>query len=393
MTLTFFFSDVEDSSGLAARLGESYPGVLAEARELQRDAIARAGGREIDCRGDEFFAVFDQPAAAAAAAIEIQQAFAIGAWPPGEHVRARIGLHSGEAESAGDGYVGIEVHRASRICQAGHGGQVLASALTASALDVKTRELGTFEFKGLREPQRIFQLELDGLDAEFPPLRGVRAERHLLQAVIADDSALLREGLARLLAEADIGVVGQAGNADELLLKVRSYHPDVAIVDIRMPPTQTDEGIKAAREIREKYPETGVLVLSQHVAHTYAVELLGENAEGLGYLLKDRVSDVEEFVAAVRRVAEGGSALDPQVVAELVGRNRRDDPVQRLSPREREVLELMAEGRSNQAIGQLLFISPRAVEKHVTNIFGKLGLPAAPEDHRRVLAVLTFLRS
>ncbi|HYA08532.1 MAG TPA: adenylate/guanylate cyclase domain-containing protein, partial [Gaiellaceae bacterium] len=125
MTLTFFFSDVEDSSGLAARLGESYPGVLAEARELQRDAIARAGGREIDCRGDEFFAVFDQPAAAAAAAIEIQQAFAIGAWPPGEHVRARIGLHSGEAESAGDGYVGIEVHRASRICQAGHGGQVL----------------------------------------------------------------------------------------------------------------------------------------------------------------------------------------------------------------------------------------------------------------------------
>jgi DNA-binding NarL/FixJ family response regulator len=211
--------------------------------------------------------------------------------------------------------------------------------------------------------------------------------------VIADDSALLREGLARLLAEADIGVVGQAKNADELLLKVRSYHPDVAIVDIRMPPTQTDEGIKAAREIRAKYPETGVLVLSQHVAHTYAVELLGESAEGLGYLLKDRVSDVGEFVAAVRRVAEGGSALDPLVVAELVGRNRRDDPVQRLSSREREVLELMAEGRSNQAIGQLLFISPRAVEKHVTNIFGKLGLPAAPEDHRRVLAVLTFLRS
>jgi DNA-binding NarL/FixJ family response regulator len=211
--------------------------------------------------------------------------------------------------------------------------------------------------------------------------------------VIADDSALLREGLARLLAEADIGVVGQARNADELLLRVRSYHPDVAIVDIRMPPTQTDEGIKAAQEIRRKYPETGVLVLSQHVTHTYAAELLGESAEGLGYLLKDRVSDVDEFVAAVRRVAEGGSALDPLVVAELVGRNRRNDPVQRLSSREREVLELMAEGRSNQAIGQLLFISPRAVEKHVTNIFGKLGLPAAPEDHRRVLAVLTFLRS
>jgi DNA-binding NarL/FixJ family response regulator/class 3 adenylate cyclase len=393
MALTFFFSDIEDSTGLAARLDEGYPPVLADARDLQRRAITEAGGREIDCRGDELFAVFEEPAPAGAAALEVQQAFAAHTWPPGERVRVRIGLHSGEAESSGDGYVGIDVHRASRICQAGHGGQVLASADTAGELEVSTRELGTFEFKGLREPERIFQLVADGLPSEFPPLRNVREHDQALRAVIADDSALLREGLARLLAEADIEVVGQARSAEELLLKVRSYQPDVAIVDIRMPPTQTDEGIRAAREIREKYPETGVLVLSQHVAHTYAVELLGESAEGLGYLLKDRVSDVQEFVAAVRRVAEGGSALDPLVVAELVGRNRRDDPVQRLSSREREVLELMAEGRSNHAIGQLLFISPRAVEKHVTNIFSKLGLPAAPEDHRRVLAVLTFLRS
>jgi DNA-binding NarL/FixJ family response regulator len=214
-----------------------------------------------------------------------------------------------------------------------------------------------------------------------------------VRAVIADDSALLREGLARLLEEADIEVVGQAQDADELLLKVRSYHPDVAVVDIRMPPTQSDEGIRAAREIRSNYPETGVLVLSQHVAHTYAVELLGDSAEGLGYLLKDRVADVEEFTAALRRVAAGGSALDPLVVAELVGRDRGYDPLQRLSPREREVLELMAEGRSNQAIGRRLFISPRAVEKHVTSIFIKLGLEAAAEDHRRVLAVLRFLGS
>ncbi len=393
MTLTFFFSDLEDSTGLAARLDDRYPAVLADVRGLQRDAVAKAGGREIDCRGDELFAVFEQPAAAAAAAAAAQRALASHAWPAGERVRVRIGLHSGEAESSGGSYVGIDVHRASRICQAGHGGQVLVSGGIASALDVELRELGTFEFKGLREPEPVFQLVLDGLEREFPPLRGARPHQQALQAVIADDSALLREGLARLLAEAEIGVVGQARNADELMLRVRSYHPDVAIVDIRMPPTQTDEGIRAAREIREKYPETGVLVLSQHVAHTYAAELLGESAEGLGYLLKDRVSDVDEFVAAVRRVAEGGSALDPLVVAELVGRNRRNDPVERLSSREREVLELMAEGRSNQAIGQLLFISPRAVEKHVTNIFSKLGLPAAPEDHRRVLAVLTFLRS
>ena len=392
MTLTFFFSDIEDSSGLAARLGEAYAPVLDGARGLQRNAVGLAGGREVDSRGDELFCVFESPESAASAALEIQRAVAARDWPAGERVRVRIGLHCGEAEAAGDGYVGIEVHRASRICQAGHGGQVLVSEQAASGLD-GVKELGVFEFRGLPDPERIFQLDVDGLAVEFPPLRNARRHAHTTRAVIADDSALLREGLARLLSEADIDVVGQAGNADELLLKVRSYHPDVAIVDIRMPPTQTDEGIRAAREIRAKHPGTGVLVLSQHVAHTYAVELLGDSAEGLGYLLKDRVADVEEFTAAVRRVADGGSALDPLVVAELVGRDRGDDQVERLSPREREVLELMAEGRSNHAIGERLFISPRAVEKHVTNIFTKLRLPAAPEDHRRVLAVLRFLDS
>jgi DNA-binding NarL/FixJ family response regulator len=174
---------------------------------------------------------------------------------------------------------------------------------------------------------------------------------------------------------------------------VRSYDPDVAIVDIRMPPTHTDEGLRAAHEIREKHPRTGVLVLSQYVEPGYALELLQDSAEGVGYLLKDRVADVDEFTAAVRRVAEGGSALDPTVVSQLVGRNRRDDPLEGLTPREREVLGLMAEGRSNQGIAERLVITERAVEKHVTSIFGKLRLPAASADHRRVLAVLTFLRS
>jgi DNA-binding NarL/FixJ family response regulator len=212
-----------------------------------------------------------------------------------------------------------------------------------------------------------------------------------VRVVLAEDSVLLREGVARLLREAGFEVVGQASNADELLLKVRSYSPDVAIVDIRMPPTHTDEGLRAAQEIRERYPGTGVLVLSQYAEPAYAMELLSESAEGVGYLLKDRVSDVNEFCAAVKRVAEGGSALDPTVVSQLVGRRRRDDPVSELTPRETEVLELMAEGRSNQAIGERLFITPRAVEKHVTSIFGKLGLAAAAEDHRRVLAVLAYL--
>ena len=213
-----------------------------------------------------------------------------------------------------------------------------------------------------------------------------------MRVVLADDSVLLREGVARLLEDAGFDVVGQAGNAEELLLKVRSYSPQVAIVDIRMPPTHTDEGLRAAREIRETYPGTGVLVLSQYVEPEYALDLLSESAEGVGYLLKDRVADVGEFAAAVRRVAEGGSALDPAVVALLVGRSRKDDPIARLTPREREVLQHMAEGRSNQAISQRLVVTERAVEKHVTSIFGKLRLPADAADHRRVLAVLTYLR-
>jgi DNA-binding NarL/FixJ family response regulator len=214
-----------------------------------------------------------------------------------------------------------------------------------------------------------------------------------VRVVLAEDSVLLREGVARILDEAGFEVVGQAGNADELMLKVRSYSPDVAIVDIRMPPTHTDEGLRAAQEIRDKHPTCGVLVLSQYVEAAYAMELLAESAEGVGYLLKDRVSDVNEFADAVRRVGEGGSALDPTIVSQLVGRRRRDDPIDQLTPREREVLGLMAEGRSNSGIAEQLVVTDRAVEKHVTSIFSKLRLPAASEDHRRVLAVLAYLRS
>jgi DNA-binding NarL/FixJ family response regulator len=214
-----------------------------------------------------------------------------------------------------------------------------------------------------------------------------------VRVVIADDSVLLREGIARLLEDAGFEVIAQSGTADDLMLKVRSYSPDVAVVDIRMPPTHTDEGLRAAQEIREKHPAVGVLVLSQYVEPAYALELLAESAEGVGYLLKDRVSDVGEFASAVKRVAEGGSALDPAIVSQLVGRRRRDDPIDHLTAREREVLELMAEGRSNSGIAERLVVTERAVEKHVTSIFGKLRLPQAAEDHRRVLAVLAFLRS
>ncbi|HMJ95769.1 MAG TPA: response regulator transcription factor [Thermoleophilaceae bacterium] len=214
-----------------------------------------------------------------------------------------------------------------------------------------------------------------------------------MRVVVADDSVLLREGVVRLLEEKGFDVVAQAGDAEDLIRKVNAHKPDVAVVDIRMPPTNTDDGLRAALEIRATHPETGVLVLSQYVEEGYALDLVGDSAGGVGYLLKDRVADVDRFVESVKRVAEGGSALDPEVVAQLVGRARRDDPLAELTPREREVMELMAEGRSNNAIATQMTVTERAVEKHVTAIFGKLGLPPAPEDHRRVLAVLAFLRA
>jgi len=212
-----------------------------------------------------------------------------------------------------------------------------------------------------------------------------------VRVVVADDSTLLREGLVRLLEEGGLEVVGQAADGEELLRKVRAHKPDVAVVDVRMPPTHTDEGLRAAREIRAELPEVSVLVLSQYVEVAYARELLAESAEGLGYLLKDRVADVGALTDAVRRVGAGGSALDPEVVSQMLGRRRDDDPLEQLTPREREVLGLMAEGRSNGAIAAELVVSERAVEKHVTGIFSKLELGASSEDHRRVLAVLHFL--
>lgn len=213
-----------------------------------------------------------------------------------------------------------------------------------------------------------------------------------MRVVVADDALILREGVARLLAELGVDVVGAAADGDELLRLVEDTQPDVAIIDIRMPPTHSDEGLRAARQIRERWPGVGILILSQHVRPAYALELLQDGAEGIGYLLKERVSDLDELRAAVDRVAGGGTALDPAVVAQLVGRPARsDDRLEDLTDREREVLQLMAEGRSNKAIGQHLWISEHTVEKHVKSIFAKLLLPATADDHRRVLAVVTYL--
>jgi DNA-binding NarL/FixJ family response regulator len=214
-----------------------------------------------------------------------------------------------------------------------------------------------------------------------------------VRVAIAEDSVLLREGVARVLTDAGSDVVVQTENADDLLRGVRSYSPDVVIVDIRLPPTHNDEGLRAALQIRAEHPDVGVLVLSQYVEVGLAMKLVADSAEGVGYLLKDRIGDVKEFIGAVERVADGGSALDPTIVSTLIARQRPDDPIAQLTPREREVLELMAAGSSNQGIADSLVITLRAVEKYVSSIFGKLGLPSTGSESRRVLAVLLYLRS
>jgi DNA-binding NarL/FixJ family response regulator len=212
-----------------------------------------------------------------------------------------------------------------------------------------------------------------------------------MRVIVADDAVILREGLARLLTEAGFDVVGLASDGDEALALVERLRPDVLVVDIRMPPTHTDEGLVVAKTVRERAPKTGVLVLSQYVRAAYALELLSDGAAGVGYLLKDRVADLDDLAASLRRVADGGSVLDPAVVAEIVQPRGGRDPLADFSEREREVLALMAEGRSNKAIGHALWISENTVEKHVRSVFSKLRLPATPDDHRRVLAVLRYL--
>ena len=213
-----------------------------------------------------------------------------------------------------------------------------------------------------------------------------------IRVVVGEDEPLVREGIVRVLEEAGLEVAGVADDAQDLLRKVGAHHPDVVITDIQMPPDHTDDGLRAAQRIRSSQPEVGVVVLSQFLEDRYALELVGDRAEGVGYLLKDRVGDLGLFIDAIRRVAHGGTALDPEVVERMVGRRRKGSPIDQLTPRDREVLALMAEGRSNRGIARALVVTVAAIERHVTSIFSELGLRPAPDDHRRVLAVLQYLR-
>lgn len=391
--VTFLLSDIEGSTRLVEDAGPGYGQILATVRATLRSAVATHGGAEVDATGDALLAAFPDAGAAVSAAIQAQRELQQEQWPDDRRVRVRMGLHAGMPELGAEGYVGLDVVAAARVGDAAHGGQIVGSSETLAATGAVTLALGTFQLPGLREPIAISQVLADGLPRDFPPLRNTVSQLGAgIRVGIAEDSVLLREGVARLLTDCGFEIVSQAATADDLLRHVALHRPHVVITDVRMPPTHTDEGLRAAMEIRAEHPETAVLVLSQYVESGYAGDLLAQPT-GVGYLLKDRVADLDEFANAVRRVADGGSAIDPAVVAEILGRRRIDDPLAALTPREREVLELIAEGRSNQGIADRLFVTLRAVEKHVTNIFEKLGLPAGADDHRRVLAVLKMLQA
>jgi class 3 adenylate cyclase/CheY-like chemotaxis protein len=315
--VTFLFTDIEGSTGLLQRLGTAYAAVLQRHRELIGAAVRTNGGRVIDCRGDEFFAVFVDGASGAAAAIAAQLALTGEPWPEGASVRVRMGLHRGRAQVVGDGYVGMAVHHAARVGATARGGEILASAATVEDCGLQTIDLGEHRLKGVPHPTQLVRVLAPGLEATFPALGDGAAPATVVRVALADDSVLLREGIARLLEEEGFDIVGQSGTAEDLLALVDETLPDIAIVDIRMPPTKTDEGLRAAREIRRRHPHTGVLLLSQYVELEKAVELLDRDATGVGYLLKDRVADVEEFTRAIRRVADGGVSVDVEILEQL----------------------------------------------------------------------------
>jgi class 3 adenylate cyclase/DNA-binding NarL/FixJ family response regulator len=406
-TITFLFTDIEGSTRLLKRLGgDYYKLLLAEHHDLFRALFVEHAGREVDTQGDAFFVVFRRAKDAVATALAAQRAVAAHSWPQQADVRVRMGIHTGEPARAAERYIGLGVHRAARICSVAHGGQILLSHATYAVLDdemlpdLRFRDLGEHTLKDLDRPERLYQLVAPDLPSDFPPLRGTGAtvpdeaaastgER----VVVADDSVLLREGLVRLLRDAGFAVVGTAANADELLHKVAELRPSIAITDIRMPPTQTDEGLIAAHEIRRLYPEMSVLVLSQYIEPRYATQLLEEYPERMGYLLKDRVSDIAVLADAIRRIDRGECVIDPTIVSRLMSRRRRGGAVAALTDDERELLALVAEGHSNESIAERFGADPDSVEQDVKDLFAKLEIDTAPNDVRRALAVLASMRS
>ncbi len=388
---TFLIADVRGYTRFTQEHGDAAASALVESfLGTTGPIIGRLGGELVETRGDEVLAAFDSARSALEAAVEMQRALCATEGGP---IPVGIGIDIGEAVPYEDGYRGNALNLASRLCGVAAPGEILTTREVAHVAHrvegASFEDRGDRRFKNVAEPVRVMRVVPSGED----PSRQFREVAEATTTIlVADDSVLFREGVARVLQDRGFSVIGQAGDADELLQAVDRSAPDVVVTDIRMPPTNTNEGLVAAQRIRTDHPDVAVLVLSQYVETQHALRLLRDTPERVGYLLKDRVSDIDEFADAVRRIARGGSVIDPEVVAQLLGRRSEDHALEVLTDREREILALMAEGRSNQAICERLFLSPKTVETHVGSIFSKLGLLPAGDDHRRVLAVLAYLR-
>ena len=391
---TFLIADVRGYTLFTSEHGdEAAAGLVESFAGLTEKTVSAWAGTVLEFRGDEALCVFDSPRSAIRAAAELQAAYVTG--DGGTPIPVGIGLDVGEAVPVGAGFRGGAVNLAARLCGLATAGEILATKevihLAGRVEGAGFEDRGPATLKSLEEPVDVIRVVPD-VDPAVVFRAGADHRVGQPRVLLADDSVLFREGLARLLGENGFAMVGQAGNADALLELVARERPDVVVTDIRMPPTGTTEGLVAAERIRSEHPGVGVVVLSQYVETRHAIALLQRSPQRVGYLLKDRVSDVGEFADSVRRVARGGSAIDPDVVAQLLRRGEEGSSLGSLSDREREILGLMAEGRSNQAISEALFLSPKTVETHVGSIFSKLGLIPAADDHRRVLAVLMYLR-
>ncbi len=393
---TFMIADVRGYTSYTQTYGDEAAGRLAAGfAAITREVVEGASGTLLELRGDEALSVFGSARDAIDAAVALQQRFVT------ETVRdadmpllVGIGIDVGEAVPVEGGYRGGALNLAARLCSLAAPGEILASTITthlAGPMEgVEYQSRGETRLKGMHEEVPVVRVH--PVDDPISRLSGSTAVK-AMRVAVADDSVLLREGVVRVLKESGFTITAQAGDADELVAAVGFDPPDVVVTDIRMPPSYTDEGLQAAHKIRARHPEVGVLLLSQYVETEFAVELVSAGAQRLGYLLKDRVANVQEFTDAVRRVGAGGSVIDPEVVARLVGRARVESPIDDLTAREKEVLGLMAEGRSNLAISQEISLSTKSIEGHVRNIFTKLGLLDTPDDHRRVLAVLQYLKA
>lgn len=389
---TFLIADIRGFTRFTAERGDEVAATLvAKFADIVARAVESREGKLVELRGDEALAVFDSARLALRAAVELQSIFrSESVADPGLPLVVGIGLDAGEAVPVADGYRGAALNTAARLCAQAAGGEIVASEnlahLAGAMPGIAYVDLGPRELKGLENA--ITAVRVEATEAAG----GAERAPAPIRVVLADDAVLLREALAAGLKASGFEVVGQASDVPGLLSLVQARVPDVAVVDVRMPPTHTTEGLEAAREIRRQHPGIAILVLSQYVETRYAIDLIRDGPSGVGYLLKDRVTRLGDLSDAVRRVAAGDSVIDPEVVGRLLGRPRHRSPLDDLTPREREILGLMAEGRSNQGIAERLVLELKTVESHVGQIFSKLGLEASTGEHRRVLAVLLALR-